>query len=483
MALSFGTSGVRGLATEFTDQQVYILVSAFIKYADTLEICKYVATGYDLRESSPKILNAVHRAIADHSKLIFSCGAIPTPSLAFYSRENKTLAIMVTGSHIPADRNGVKFYLETGETLKHDDNAIFSEYLKLKEENYQRDLFDTNGDFISKNDPVIANTGTDCQDLFTARYIDFFKDINLNSYKILFYEHSSVARNIAPAILEQLGANLVRLGRSDKFIPVDTEAVDSLAQFQKWIIEYKADALVSTDGDGDRPLVVDNQGLIIQGDKLGMITSQYLDIQAVALPISCNSGILEMKEFKEIVFTKIGSPFVVAALNELAKKHDKVAGFEANGGYILNSNISKKGSVLKTLPTRDSVLPIVALLAMAANKKISPSELINQLPQKYTASILVKKCPVETSIKILEKVKVYSKAVIQDILGGSVSVSSISMLDGVRITTNEGEIIHFRPSGNAPEFRCYVEANTQKKAEQIASNAKKFIVRLGQIGS
>ena len=139
MALSFGTSGVRGLATEFTDQQVYILVSAFIKYADTLEICKYVATGYDLRESSPKILNAVHRAIADHSKLIFSCGAIPTPSLAFYSRENKTLAIMVTGSHIPADRNGVKFYLETGETLKHDDNAIFSEYLKLKEENYQRD--------------------------------------------------------------------------------------------------------------------------------------------------------------------------------------------------------------------------------------------------------------------------------------------------------------------------------------------------------
>lgn len=478
MALSFGTSGVRGLVTEFTDQQVYLLVSAFLKYADTLKVSRSVSTGRDLRESSPKMLRAVHQAIADHAKTILSCGAVPTPCLAFYSQENQSLAVMVTGSHIPADRNGVKFYLETGETLKHDDQAIFNQYLKLKEQNYKSELFDADGGFKTKNSPALSDVTADCQKLFTTRYTQFFKDVNLSSYKVLFYEHSSVARDLAPAILEQLGAKIIRLGRSDMFIPVDTEAVDSLVQFQKWMEEYKADVLVSTDGDGDRPLVVDHQGQIIQGDKLGMITSRYLAVQAVALPISCNSGISEMKELKEAVFTKIGSPFVVAALDELAKKYDQVAGFEANGGYILKSNISKKDQVLKSLPTRDSVLPIVALLALAAKEKITLAELIHQLPQRYTASVLVKNCPVEVSAKILEKVKTYSKAVIQDILGGSVSVDNTNTLDGVRITTREGEIIHFRPSGNAPEFRCYVEAQTQKKADQIAGHAKAFLSRL-----
>tara|TARA_B110001454_G_scaffold219057_1_gene249600 strand:+ start:38611 stop:40059 length:1449 start_codon:yes stop_codon:yes gene_type:complete len=478
MALSFGTSGVRGLVTEFTDQQVYLLVSAFLKYADTLKISKSVSTGRDLRDSSPKMLEAVHHAIADHSKTILSCGDVPTPSLAFYSQEKTSLAVMVTGSHIPADRNGVKFYLESGETLKHDDLAIFNQYLKLKEENYKTELFDSIGNFKAKTTPTTIDVTVECQELFIKRYVDFFKDINLSSYKVLFYEHSSVARDLAPAILEKLGATVKRLGRSDVFIPVDTEAVDSLAQFQKWMDEHKADALVSTDGDGDRPLVVDNQGQIIQGDKLGMITSLYLSIQAVALPISCNSGVSELKQLKQTVFTKIGSPFVVAALDELAKKYDQVAGFEANGGYILKSNISKKDSVLKSLPTRDSVLPIVALLALAAKEKMTPSELINQLPQKYTASVLVKNCPLEVSARILEKVQDNNKTVIQEILGGAALVAGVNMLDGVRITTTDDEVVHFRPSGNAPEFRCYLESSTQKKVDQMASAAKEFIVRL-----
>ncbi len=135
-------------------------------------------------------------------------------------------------------------------------------------------------------------------------------------------------------------------------------------------------------------------------------------------------------------------------------------------------------SVLKSLSTRDSVLPIVALLALAAREKVTPAELINRLPQKYTSSVLVKNCPLEVSAKILEKVKTFSKAVIQDILGGSATVDNTNTLDGVRITTSDGEIVHFRPSGNAPEFRCYVESATQKKADQIATAAKTFIVRL-----
>lgn len=478
MALSFGTSGVRGLVTEFTDQQVYLLVSAFLKYADTLKVSSSVATGRDLRESSPKILVAVHQAVSDHKKTVLGCGQVPTPCLAFYSQEKQALAVMVTGSHIPADRNGVKFYLETGETLKHDDQAIFNLYLKLKDENYRAELFDTAGSFKTQGNAPVTDASADCQTMFTERYTRFFKGMDLSAYKVLFYEHSSVARDLIPPILEKLRAKVTRLGRSEVFIPVDTEAVDSLAQFQKWMSEYKADALVSTDGDGDRPLVVDNKGQIIQGDKLGMITSLYLGIEAVALPISCNSGISELKQLKETVFTKIGSPFVVAAVDELAKKHPLVAGFEANGGYILKSKILKNGEELQSLPTRDSVLPIVAMLALCAKEKITPAELTQKLPQKFTSSILVKNCPVETSAKILEKVNANTESTIQAILGGSAQTTSVNTIDGVRITSNTGEVIHFRPSGNAPEFRCYVESKTQTKADQVSQAAKEFILRL-----
>jgi len=238
---------------------------------------------------------------------------------------------------------------------------------------------------------------------------------------------------------------------------------------------------------------VDNKGQIIQGDKLGMITSLYLGIEAVALPISCNSGISELKQLKETVFTKIGSPFVVAAvdelakkhptlfrsaLDELAKKHPLVAGFEANGGYILKSKILKNGEELQSLPTRDSVLPIVAMLALCAKEKITPAELTQKLPQKFTSSILVKNCPVETSAKILEKVNANTESTIQAILGGSAQTTSVNTIDGVRITSNTGEVIHFRPSGNAPEFRCYVESKTQTKADQVSQAAKEFILRL-----
>lgn len=475
MALNFGTSGVRGLVSEFTDKQIYLLVSAFLKYADSLKISSTVATGMDLRESSPKILKAVHKAIADYNKTINDCGPTPTPTLAYFALQKKSLAIMVTGSHIPADRNGIKFYLETGETLKHDDQAIFDLYLTLKNEDYKKELFSKEESFLSAVNVKVDTTISECTQLFLDRYSHFFNEVRFDNLKIIFYEHSSVARDIIPQILEKMGATVIRLGRSQTFIPVDTEAVESLSQFQKWIQEHKADALVSTDGDGDRPLIVDNQGNIVQGDKIGMITSQLLSIEGIALPISCNSGIKEIEDFKEITFTKIGSPYVVAALAELAKKYTKVAGFEANGGYLLNSSIENKNKLLRSLPTRDSVLPIIAVLTAAKQQNFSLSKTLEKLPRKYTSSILVKNCPVEISRKILETIQNSPQDVIQNLISKNEDIKDINTLDGVRITTTNQQIVHFRPSGNAPEFRCYTESGSQENADILAAKAKKQI--------
>lgn len=478
MTLKFGTSGVRGLVTEFTDQQTYLLTTAFLKYADSIGNSPLVSTGMDLRESSPQMLYAAHRAIKDAQKVIFSCGKVPTPALAYFAQIKNSSSVMITGSHIPTDRNGIKFYLQSGETLKSDDEKIFTTYHTLLAENFMSALFDAAGNFKETYEVLITDTADEAKNLYTERYTEFFPERPLLGMKALIYQHSSVARDLLVTILESLGASTISLGRSDVFIPVDTEAVDSLAQFKQWIKEYQADCLVSTDGDGDRPLLVDDIGNLVQGDKLGILTCQFLGIDAIALPISCNSGISQISAFSEIVYTKIGSPYVVEALNRLALKHSSVAGFEANGGFILKSPIFSSQS-LQALATRDSVLPLLACLVTAATKRKKLHNLISDLPGRYTSSVLAKDCPGEKSNRILTSITKYPQEVIRDIAATQEDESiTINYLDGIRITTSRGEIIHFRPSGNAPEFRCYTEAATQERAEQIAQNALRKITEM-----
>ncbi|WP_413581382.1 phosphomannomutase [Bdellovibrio sp. HCB288] len=469
MALKFGTSGVRGLVTEFTDREAYLLTTAFLQHANEATPASKVSVGMDLRESSPKILNAIEHALADHQKEIHSCGVLPTPALAYYSAENNSLAIMVTGSHIPADRNGIKFYLATGETLKSDDEKIFNNYERLQKENFKNELFAEDGTLLRKSAVDKKDAAQEAKDLFINRYVKALAKHSLKGTKVIFYEHSSAAREYMGSILDYLGAQVIRVGRSDTFIPVDTEAVESLDVFKKWINEYEADALISTDGDGDRPLVIDNKGRLVQGDKLGIICSEFLGIEAIALPISCNSGVSQIKEFKKITFTKIGSPYVVEALNTLNSEFKSVAGFEANGGYILSSPV-KMATELKALPTRDSVLPALAVLGMAAKRKCTVSDVVDKLPARFTASVLAKNCPPEKSQKIIQTVSNDADAFMKSIIPDA-AVWSKNTLDGYRMMTTFGQIVHLRPSGNAPEFRCYTEAPTQAEADLIASKA------------
>ena len=119
MAPKFGTSGLRGLVVELTDTLVADHIRAF------LSVCgeKTLFIGRDLRPSSPDIAAVVARTARDFGVDVVDCGAVPTPALALASL-GKGAAVMVTGSHIPFDRNGIKFYRATGEISKQDEAAI-----------------------------------------------------------------------------------------------------------------------------------------------------------------------------------------------------------------------------------------------------------------------------------------------------------------------------------------------------------------------
>lgn len=470
MSLTFGTSGVRALVTDLTDQNVYWMTTAFLKYEATIKPgSDSIFTAMDLRESSPKILNAVHVAISDFGKKAIACYSVPTPCLAYYAQENASPAIMVTGSHIPSDRNGMKFYLTSGETLKDDDSKILSLYRELLSTNYKFELFDSYGSFIAQRKPNVCNAKEQCEAAFANRYLNFFGSNALDGLSIIFYEHSSVGRDILPSLLRSLGANVTTKGRCSNFIAVDTEALGSVELLAEWVKEAKADALVSTDGDADRPLVIDETGAPVPGDTLGMLACQYLNIEALALPISCNSSINELRGLQKICFTKIGSPFVIDELDKLARTFKRVAGFEANGGFILKSSLPG----LKNLGTRDSVLPVLCALKKAKEGR-RLSQIANEVNKRFTSNVLVRNCEPAMSQKILAAVVSNPVTIFNTIAQCSPTDLTINQLDGVRLTSRDF-VVHVRPSGNAAEFRCYTEAPTKELALQLAVSAENFI--------
>ena len=121
--ISFGTSGVRGLVDELTNEICYCFTSAFSKVVGIHTFTK-VVIGHDLRPSSPRIARACIAALQDLGAEVIYVGALPTPAIAFYASKLNAAAIVVTGSHIPFDRNGIKFYSTEGEITKQHESAI-----------------------------------------------------------------------------------------------------------------------------------------------------------------------------------------------------------------------------------------------------------------------------------------------------------------------------------------------------------------------
>jgi phosphomannomutase len=274
----------------------------------------------------------------------------------------------------------------------------------------------------------------------------------LEGLRIGFYQHSAVGRELLPNILESLGAIVTRLSPSKVFVPVDTEAIrkEDVAFAKRKMKTGKFDCLVSTDGDSDRPLLAGEDGNWLRGDVLGILAAKALSIKAVAIPVSCNTAAEKSKYFKEVKRTKIGSPYVIEGMQTLQKRYAKIAGFEANGGFLTSE-----------LPTRDALTPIVAVLAYAKKKNKKVIELINELPQRFTCSDRVKEFPSKLAQKNIEKLSKIVKTNPDFVELG------VDETDGLRMESPFGDIVHLRASGNAPECRCYTESDSEKEAKNL----------------
>jgi phosphomannomutase len=454
--LKFGTSGIRGLVTEFTFEECYRFTAAFAESIRSRGFRKILVAG-DLRESTPEIKEKVVRALHHLGFDVLDGGTVPTPALAWGCALLSVPGVMITGSHIPADRNGLKYYLPEGEILKTDEEAILKSYNDGKERALD----------LSQNPTASAIESVDLAKLFSERYLNAFPGAPLAGIRVGFYSHSSVARDLYPEIFKKMGAEVCEFGRSNHFIPVDTEAVESVQFLFDTLREKQLHLVVSTDGDADRPLVVTNEGRVIPGEILGLIASKFLGIETIAYPVSCSSALQASKWIDDCSITRIGSPFVLGRMLEKlsAQPNRKVAGFEANGGYLLGSEA--KG--LKPLMTRDSLLPILCLLlSMKEQGAVHASDLMKPFSKYVNLSGLIKSFSLENAAKTLTRFKeVLSQDAAFDCPVKLGALSTVNELDGVRAQFSEGATVHLRPSGNAPEFRLYVEAGTRENAEAI----------------
>jgi phosphomannomutase len=465
MAPKFGTSGLRGLVTELTPDLVSAHIRAFLAACPNGGA---VHVGQDLRPSSPAIAEAVMNAITGAGLTAIDDGVLPTPALALAAMGAGHAAVMVTGSHIPADRNGLKFYLPGGEISKADETAILAALDSPAPDAGQAGARQETGSV-----PV--------QD-YVARYARAFGPKALEGLRIGVYQHSSVARDAMVEVVTALGAEAVPLARSETFIPVDTEAVDpeTRDQLAGWCADNNLDALISTDGDADRPMVADATGRIVPGDVLGALTARALGAQVICTPVSSNTMIGEMPEFGTLHRTRIGSPFVIAAMEAVLADDPaaKVVGYEANGGFLLGFTAEAPAGPLAPLMTRDCLLPILAPLALARAGGKDLAALVAALPPRFTAADRLTGVEPETARAFLAELDggAEARAAFFDGLGAE---TEIDRTDGLRLRFAGGDVIHLRPSGNAPEFRCYTEAASPARAEELlASHLGKLRARL-----
>ena len=447
MSPKFGTSGVRGLVVDLTPELVAQFVRAFLQACDTGTVL-YV--GRDLRASSPRIAQDVIASAVAAGYDVVDCGAVPTPALALAAGTAGASAVMVTGSHIPADRNGLKFYSRGGEITKADEAAI-SACLGQG----------------SACQPVPAGqqrSNLEVADRFVARYVDAFGAQTLTGQRIGVFEHSAVGRDVLVRILSCLGAEVVPLGRSEEFVPIDTEAVDvrTRGRIAQWVEEHVLDALVSTDGDSDRPLLADETGQLVPGDIMGQICAEGLGAQVVVTPISSNSGVVQ-KRFQNVIRTRIGSPYVIAGMQEHAAEH--VVGYEANGGFLLGFEALAPAAPIAPLMTRDCMLPLVAMLY--ASRADGVAARVAAEPPVVTRADRLQDIPQTRSTPLLDRLAADASARSAFLAKLGQRGTTCDVTDGVRMTLEGGAVLHLRPSGNAPELRVYVEGRDAADADRL----------------
>jgi phosphomannomutase/phosphoglucomutase len=369
---------------------------------------------------------------------LFDEGIAPVPSMNWLIKNTEIIAgIIITGSHIAPELNGVKFYAHDEEVSAEDQKNIESLYKELKEKEELPSL------------EAKTKEESRARDLYSKMLFEMIKN-PLPKWKVAVDCANGSQSIVVPALLRKLDLEVVEVNCDTEkdFIARDTDTDDKaeVEELKKVVVKENCAFGIAYDGDGDRVIFIDEKGQFVQGEYSCSLIAKDSPGDTVITPISSSQVVDTIG--KKIIRTKVGSPYVVGKM----KEHKAPFGFEPNGGAIS----------AEIMYTRDGGSMTMKILTLYSKFDGSFSSMIAQLPKFYMLRTKVD-YKWELKDKILEEAKKRFKG------------TKIEEIDGLKIWVDDQSWILFRSSQNAPEFRVFAESAEEDKAKTLLEDGVKFV--------
>ena len=436
MSLKFGTDGIRGPVESVVTPDACLRIGHATGLAMKELGWDTVVIGKDTRISGYMLEAALQAGFIAAGVNVRLLGPIPTPGVAYLTKtlRNK-FGVVISASHNDFLDNGIKIFNEDGEKISRDIEKRIEKHLA--------------GDLSSLETSAIGKAYR--FDESGPRYIEFCKstvpsEISFSSLRIVLDCANGACYKVSPEVFEELGAEIIKIGTEPDGYNINQECGSTHPEIvSKAVIEHRADFGVSLDGDGDRVILVDEKGNILDGDDL-------LYILAFANPNRTGawSGVVGTKMSNlglEDGLKKLGYKFVRSDVgdkyvSEMLSKKGWMLGGETSGHIICKDLVS----------TGDGTI--------AALKVISSLLLLEKKPSEVLANY--KKIPqVNTAIKVKNKDIVNDKDL-------------QSLIKEIESDITVGRVL-VRPSGTEPKIRIMIEAPEIKVAKKYAADIEKLI--------
>ena len=340
----FGTDGIRGEIGQAPMTPDFVLKLGWAAgKVLAAQGTPLVVIGKDTRISGYMLESALQAGLVAAGVNIRLLGPMPTPAVAYLTTTFRASAgVVISASHNPYQDNGVKFFSSEGTKLSDDTELQIEDYL-------DRTIQTVSSDMLGKVERVEDASG---------RYIEFCKraipsEITLDGLRIVVDCANGATYHVSPHVFSELGADVIEIAtQPDGFNINDGCGATSLAFLQKSVKEYRADLGIALDGDGDRLMMVDHMGEVIDGDEvLGIIAAHRLKEEGLKSDVV---GTLMSNLGLERSISEMGLKFHRADVGdrhvmELMRKSNALLGGESSGHIIVRDRIATGDGTIAAL--------------------------------------------------------------------------------------------------------------------------------------
>jgi phosphoglucosamine mutase len=447
MGKIFGTDGVRGVANVYPmTTEMAMQLGRGVAYVFKNDKRRHkIVIGKDTRLSGYMIENAIASGICSMGVDVLLVGPLPTPGIAFITSSMRADAgVVISASHNPFQDNGIKFFSRDGFKLDDEIEEKIEELIFSNDIDHLRPTAEEVGKAFRVDDAV-------------GRYVVFLKntfsrDLTLDGIKIAMDCANGASYKVAPAVFEELGANLVLTGVKPNGYNINEACGSVYPQVTAELVKESGAQLgIAFDGDADRLICVDEKGTVVDGDQLmaifasRMLKEQTLKHSTLVTTVMSNMGLeITLKSMGgKLVRTAVGDRYVVERM--LAEDYN--LGGEQSGHIIF----------LDHNTTGDGILSALQLLeVMLAEDK----------PLSELASIM------ERYPQHLVNVRVKERKPLDDFPEIARTVEQVKEKLG-----DEGRLL-IRPSGTEPVIRVMIEGKDQDRVVQLAEETAAVIGRV-----